>query len=258
MKRVSILSMVIVLTLAQPLASVSAAPPPATEITQIMNNVQLFSSYREQIQQTLQQVRIYQQALKDLRQLSPQRLAEMGLDAAGLDVGDDVRNIASVVDEVGNTLGTLNDAMYLIQGEGVIAADTISLLRQRGITISDQDYFGSYALLARRRQDTYGRRYNALMQAAKSAESDIDRVNKLAATAPQLQTSVEGFGALLQSNAVMSSQLAGVRQVLTTSALAQTETAQKLAEDVDRNVESLSILNAWGNNVLATPGDDGE
>lgn len=215
------------------------------EPTQLANNIELIMAYVEQVQQTSNQIKQYQAQLKSLQQMDSRKLGDMLLGVGGELAGEDVMRRVEQVRELDGRLRSLSDNMTSIAREGRVAVDVVEELRSVGVQISGEDYLGAMRALANIKQDTYAERMKRLDGAMKDAQSDIQRVNQIAAMAPQIETHVEGFGALVQTNAIMSSQLAGLQQAVVASSQAQLEAAQTLTDDkAERDIKKL-LSDEW-------------
>lgn len=228
-----------------PPAAAFACANCASEWTQILNNIQLMQKHAKQIQQVAYQVKQYEQQLKALRQLDPQKLKGMLRGVAGEIAGAEVVRQIEASQKLTGTLSSLEKNMDKIYRAQATAAEVAELLKSRGKNISPNDYIGMFKALAKLRQDTYGQRLEQLTQAVDDAQSDIKRAEAIAATAPQIQTNVEGFGALLQSNSVMVSQLGGLRQTLAETQAMNARQARELAEEVDKKRLSEMAQRDW-------------
>lgn len=247
-RRLGVLSCAVALALGCGAPVIAGGPiGGSTEITQLMNNVQLMNSYAKQVKGVLTQVQQYKATLLALRQLSPARLAAMGLDSAGISVGSDVIDSIQTLNELNTTISDLDRSMDVLSYEGGIAIDTIERMRSRGISIGPNDYAELFGELSRERSDVYGARYERLNQAVINSQSDIERMNAIAATAPEIATNVEGFGALVQSNAVMVGQLGGLRQTLAQNGIAANAAAKSADAQEARQKASKLMLQQWTN-----------
>lgn len=233
------LSIATVLLIGTPKPAQSSAVWGATEWTQIANNLELVMQYKEMVEQTITQVRQYEAQLKALRQLDKGKLQDMLKGVGGLETGEEVLRALSESEMVHERLRSLSGNMEVLVREGRNAVEVAKTLRERGFDVNPDDYIGMMRMLAKVEQDTYGERLESLDKAAQDAQHDIERVQKIAALSEQIETHVEGFGALLQSSAIVSSQLSGLRQTMSVAASMSTETARMLAEQAaERKVEN--------------------
>lgn len=262
--RVAVLSAVCVLALGTSLSStaspltMSTAVIASTEPTQIMNNIELVLQYKKQIEQTINQVKQYEAQLKSLRQMDRGRLDGMLKGVGGSMTADEIMRTLNEVSEVDARLGTLNESMATITREGRIAGDTLALLRSKGRDVSPSDYVGMMKALGEINQDTYGERLRALDRAGTNAQNDIRRVQAIAEMSPNIQTHVEGFGALVQTNAIMSGQLAGMQQSMNSATAMNVQTAQLLAKESNRADVDEVRNQTWVRNAIAPAGGSGE
>lgn len=249
-KRISALAVALTLAVGGPLmmpqpAHAGAAVWGATEWTQIANNVQLVASYGKQVQQVITQIKQYEAQLKALRQLDPRKLEGMLKGMAGEMAGKEVLRQLKATEALDGTLQKLAKNIDTIHREGRTATEVYELLRSRGKNIKPGDYVGMIKALAEVRQDTYGERLKELNRAVEDAQSDIKRAEAIADLAPQIATDVEGFGALLQSNAVVVSQLGGLRQTLAAGQKMEIEAAAALAAQADRQKAADAHTKEW-------------
>lgn len=226
------------LLIATPKPAQSSAVWGATEWTQIANNLELVMQYKEMVEQTITQVRQYEAQLKALRQLDKGRLEEMLRGVNGVRVGEEILDAVAESGMVHERLRSLAGNMQVLIKEGRNAMEVAKVLRERGFSVNPDDYISMMRQLAELEQDTYAERLESLDRAAEDAQHDIERVQRIAELSGDIETHVEGFGALLQSSAVISSQLAGLRQTMSAAATMNTETARMLAEQAaERKVE---------------------
>lgn len=234
------LSIAAVLIVGSPQSARSSAVWGATEWTQIANNLELVMQYKEMVEQTITQVRQYEAQLKSLRQLDGERLEGMLRGVGGVRAGEDVLRALNESSMVNERLRSLAGNMEVLVREGRQAVEVAKVLRERGYDVNPDDYISMFRQLAEIEQEEYGERLEILDRAAADAQHDIERVNQIAALSKDIETHVEGFGALLQSNAVMSAQLSGLRQTMSMAATANTEVAQVLSEEAaERKVEKM-------------------
>lgn len=244
------LSIATALLVSSPRPVHSSAVWGATEWTQIANNLELVFQYKEMVEQTITQVRQYEAQLKSLRQLDSGRLDGMLQGVGGVRAGEEVLRALNESTQVNERLRSLAGNMDVLAREGRNAVEVAQVLRERGYEVNPDDYIGMMRQLAEVEQDTYAERLEALDRAAADAQHDIERVNQIAALSPEIETHVEGFGALLQSNAVMAAQLSGLRQTMSSAAIANTEAAQALADEAARRKVSDMRRQDWIDNAM--------
>ena len=214
--------------------------------------------YKEMVEQTITQVRQYEAQLKSLRQLDGDRLEAMLRGVDGVRAGEDVLRALSESSQVNERLRSLAGNMEVLIREGRNAVEVAKMLRDRGFSVNPDDYIGMMRQLAQVEQDTYAERLETLDRAAEDAQHDIERVNQIAALSKEIETHVEGFGALLQSSAVISSQLSGLRQTMSAAATMTTETARMLADQAaERKVETRRRED-WVDSAFAPVGGGGQ
>lgn len=232
------LSIATALLVGSPQPARSSAVWGATEWTQIANNLELVMQYKEMVEQTITQVRQYEAQLKSLRQMDGSRLDGMLRGVGGVRAGEEVLRALSESQQVNERLRSLAGNMEVLMREGRSAVEVAQVLRERGYEVNPDDYIGMMRQLAEAEQDTYAERLESLDRAAADAQHDIERMQHIAAMSKDIETHVEGFGALLQSNAIMSSQLAGLRQTMSAAATMSTETARMLADEAAKRKEA--------------------
>jgi|HigsolmetaAR201D_1030396.scaffolds.fasta_scaffold02836_10 hypothetical protein len=212
----------------------------ATEPTQIMNNVELVAQYEKQVQMVLNQVKQYQATLQQLQQLNPDALKTMLKGVVGEDVGEYVLNTSQAAMELEEELSTIQEAMHTIYQEGRIASDVMRHLQGRGRSISGGDYVALMKALAEENQATYGKRVKQFTRSLEESRSAMRRVEAIAATAPQITGDVQGLQALIQSQAVVSGQLAGIHKAVIETGMMNADAARTLASEMnDRRVQEL-------------------
>lgn len=239
------LSVATAVLIGSPRPAQSAAVWGATEWTQIANNIELGLQYKEMVEQTITQVQQYEAQLKSLRQLDGNRLDGMLRGVGGVRAGEEVLRAIGESEAVNERLRSLASNMEVLIREGRSAVEVAQVLQERGYKVNPDDYIGMMRQLAEVEQDTYGERLKALDRAAADAQHDIERVQRIAELSKDIETHVEGFGALLQSSAVMSSQLAGLRQTMTIAATANSEATRMLAEETARRREAEKRNEQW-------------
>lgn len=244
------------LMLGSPQSARSSAVWGATEWTQVANNLELVMQYKEMVEQTITQVRQYEAQLKSLRQMDGAKLQGMLKGVGGMEAGEEVLRALSESEAVHERLRSLAGNMEVLVREGHNAVEVAKTLRERGYEVNPDDYISMMRMLAEVEQETYGERLEALDRAAADAQHDIQRVRNIAAMSEQIETHVEGFGALLQSSAVVSSQLSGLRQTMSVAAIANTEAAAFLADEAAERKVSEMRRQQWINNSMMPIGGD--
>lgn len=252
------LSLAATLLVGSPQPARSSAIWGATEWTQIANNIELVMQYKEMVEQTITQVRQYEAQLKSLRQLDASRLEGMLRGVGGVRAGEEV--LAAMRDStmLHENLRSLAGNMEVLLREGRNAVEVAKVLRSKGYEVNPDDYIGMMRQLASIQQDSYAERLEALDRAASDAQHDIERMEHIASMSKEIETHVEGFGALLQSNAVMSSQLAGLRQTMSAAATMSTETARMLADEAAKRKESEKRVELYFDNAFRPVGGGGQ
>lgn len=238
--------MVAIATVAVP-GSVSAGAMAggSSEVTQIMNNVQLVLSYAKQVNMVSQQVKSYNAQLKQLKQLDPKKAGDLLKGVQGIAAGVDVVKRIDALAELDGTLEGLSTKMSTLGREGKIAASTIDMLSKKGHKLDLDDYLGMMKALGDVKQEAYGERLKVLGSVAKDAQADIERVNKIAAANSGIESDVQGFQAMLQSNAVMVSQLASLRGQMASSEKMNIEQAQMLSQEATRTEAAEIQAKTW-------------
>jgi len=226
----------------------------ATEWTQIANNIELVLQYKEMVEQTITQVRQYETQLKTLRQMDSNKLEGMLKGVGGVRAGTEVLQALADSQEVHDRLASLNANMDLLASQGRDAMSVAEHLRSKGHNVNPRDYVGMIRALSREQNSVYARRLETIDKAASAAQSDIERVNQIAKMAPEIETHVEGFGALIQTNAIMSSQLGGLRESMSTAAAMSTETARMLSEETANAKEERQMRKDFLESAILAPG----
>lgn len=246
MKKLAVAVMIAAAVAAVPsTVSAGAMAGGSSEVTQIMNNVQLVLSYAKQVNMVSQQVKTYQAQLKQLKQLDPKKASDLLKGVQGVAAGVDIVKRINAIDELDGTLQGLSDKMNSLGREGKIAASTIDMLAQKGHKLDLDDYLGMMKALSDTKQAAYGERLKMLNSVAKDAQSDIERVNKIAAANAGIESDVQGFQAMLQSNAVMVSQLASLRGQLASSEKMSIEQAQILSKEAAKSDAAEIQAKTW-------------
>lgn len=226
----------------------------ATEWTQIANNIELVMQYKEMVEQTITQVRQYETQLKMLRQMDGAKLDSMLMGVAGVRSGTEVLRALAESQEVHEALTSLNENMGALAGEGLAAVEIAKILQGRGHDISPNDYVGMIRVVAQDQDNAYAHRLATINSSLTDAQHDIERVNRIAATSKNIQTHVEGFGALVQTNAIMSSQLSGLRQTMSAAAAMNVETARLLTKQDAEQVEAQQRHKDFVNTMILPAG----
>lgn len=228
----------------------------ATEFTQISNNVQLVISYSKQLQQYKTQLDQFRTQLLALRQMDPSKLRGMLKGVGGLDGPGELERAFRDTERVTSLIQGVSQDMSVIYREGVMSVETAKRLAERGIKITPGDYVSAFRALGQQQQDTYGQRLRALNAASQNALSDIKRAQEIASASEAIQTNVEGFQSITQANAIMSSQLGTLTQVLTQQTTQDAENAQRMArklteEEIARMQSNQYMTEMFG---TGTPG----
>lgn len=230
----------------------------STEPTQIANNVELVLSYAKQVEAVATQVKQYQAQLLSLRQMDPSKLAGMLKGVTGLDGVDDLMRSYNSAKEINTRLQSLSKSMETIYTEGKMTADVMANLHAKGIDLTGGQYAAAFKELAKQRQGDYDTRLKNFDAALDTAKSDIQRVNAIADTAPEIKTNVEGFGAIVQTNAIMSGQLAGLQQSLVNLGTMTTENAKIVAAQYDAAEQAKLKQGEWAKEWLMQSPDAGK
>lgn len=224
----------------------------ATEPTQIANNVELIASYQKQIEQVVNQVRQYQAQLRAFQRLDPSKLKDMLRGVAGGDVIADLERNLRAASDTYNTLNSINTSMETLRKEGAASVDVIRRMRERGIEVSGSEYLAAFSHLADEKQGMYAQRKRAMQGAIEQVRSDARRIEAIQRTAPEIETHVQGFSALVQTNGIMSGQLAQVSQVLMQQASDNLEIQQAQIREMDRAEMERASHAEWKKSVFGT------
>lgn len=213
----------------------------STEITQILNNVQLVMGYQKQVEGVLNEVRQYQTMLQTMKGMDGDKLKGILKTKAGEIAGAEVLRQIKEAEEVNSRLTNINSNMDTVLREGQVAADVMGKLRAAGYEVKSGDYIAGMKALAKMRQGAYQDRIQRYESALDDSAKDIERVEAIAANSAGITTHVQGFQALSQSNAIMVSQLAGMRQ-LYASAGADASRVAQIAEAQNDDRERKKVV----------------
>lgn len=222
----------------------------STEITQIANQVQLGASFVQDMKRYANELKRYKNQLDQMRKLDPTKLALMMAGVNGIKSTDELEINYKATTGILDSMGDLSKRMDTLVREGGIAVDVIGSLQQSGHKLTPTEYFTSLQQLSKQRQGKYDDRLKALKDASRSALSDIARINKLAASAPTIETQAEGFGSMLQANAVMAGQIANVGQVLYAAEQRAVEQDRREIAKDDKEAQKDALKQVWVENYL--------
>jgi len=180
----------------------------ASEITQMLNNIQLGAQYLKQVQMVLNEIKMLEQWAKSLKELDSSRVEAILRGQFGISSMDELNEIIRNSQSLANTLDELRGDVVTINYEQQIAASTMQRLRDRGYTVSADDYVGAIHALSREQVGGYADRYKRFSDSLQSAQHHISRASQLASEAPAIQGQVEGLAALNAGHAQMQVQLA--------------------------------------------------
>lgn len=211
----------------------------ASEITQILNNVELVMQYIEQVKMVQNQLKMLDHWKQTLEGMDAGRVEGILRDRFGLNSMDEFRGMLTTSSLLSDTLDELRQDMVTINYEQGIAAATIQRLRERGHNVNTGDYVAAMYALSKEQAEGYGDRYQRFGDSLKSAQGHIARARRLADEAPQLKGEVEGLAALNAGHAQMQVQLAELTTVMATTGQLQAmeasrEEPQRLREEASR------------------------
>lgn len=222
----------------------------ATEFTQIANNIELVMQYAKQVEGVAEEVKQYKKQVEALRRLDAGKLASLRGGVNGLQSGQEILEHIARIDELDGVLSDVGKNIKVVAREGEIAVDVANILRSRGHDLKPRDYLSMMKSLSDLQQDTYRQRVDALNKAASDTQNDIERMNRIVALAPEISTNVEGLGAIVQTNGIMVSQLAGLKQSMAAAASMNVETAAALAEQANNAEMTRMRSREWGDEWL--------
>lgn len=205
----------------------------ATEFTQIANNLELIMQYKKQVEGVAEQVKMYKKQVEALRRLDAGKLESLRGGINGVMTGQEILEHIAKIDELDGVLSNVGKNMRVVAKEGEIAVDVANILRSRGKELKPRDYLSMMKALSELQRETYQERVRALNKAATDTEHDIERMNRIVALAPEISTNVEGLGAIVQTNGIMVSQMAGLKQSMAAAASMNAETASLLSEEAN-------------------------
>lgn len=239
--KMKILSAALALSLIPSWTNVQAAGVTvfASEVTQILNNIELVMQYLEQVKMVRNQLKELDHWKQTLEGMDAGRVEGILKDRFGLSSMDEFRGMLTTSSLLSETLDELREDMLTINYEQGIAAATIERLRERGYNVGTNDYVAAMYALSKEQAEGYGDRYQRFGDSLKSAQGHIARARQLADEAPQLQGEVEGLAALNAGHAQMQVQLAELTTVMATTGQLQAmeasrEEPQRLRDEANR------------------------
>jgi len=198
----------------------------ATEFTQVANNVQLAAENATSLRQLASDLERYRVQLQQLRQLDPSKLDKMLLSRLGLKNVDELAQTLRDIERINNAINNVQDDMDVLIREGQISVEVAAKLKSKGIDLTPKDYLQGLLFLAQQKEDVYGERVKALQKATENAKSDLDRINQIAENSKNIQSHVEGLQSIIQTNAILSNQLADLNTTMRLVAQQQAEQAK--------------------------------
>lgn len=178
----------------------------ATEVTQIMNNVQLVMSYVEQVETALYSAKQYKLMLDQIKR-NPADFAKTMLKGR---VEDHLRNADSAVALI-DALEGLHRRQGGILDEMIRAYSTMSEMGRMGYEMDLSTYQDAMSELARQRGGEYERRYTQYRENLAGAQKDIEEINRIVAASESMTTEIQGLQSVVASNAVVANLL--MRQI---------------------------------------------
>jgi P-type conjugative transfer protein TrbJ len=211
----------------------------ASEVTQILNNVELVMQYLEQVKMVRNQLKELDHWKQTLERMDAGRVEGILKNRFGMSSMDEFRSMLTTSSMLSETLDELREDMVTINYEQGVAAHTIQRLRERGHNVTTGDYVSAMYALSKEQAEGYGDRYERFGDSLKSAQGHIARARRLADEAPVLQGEVEGLAALNAGHAQMQVQLAELTTVMATTGQLQAmeasrEEPQRLREEANR------------------------
>lgn len=219
----------------------------ATEPTQILNHIELILQYEKQLQQAETQLHSYIALAQQLKSL-PGSVAGQIQGVKNEATSFNANNLGAA-QQMLTTLQSLDSNANIMANESQHAYDTIQYMQAQGHNVTAQQYMMGMALLSQQHADTYGKRYQAYLQAVQQSQTDMQTMTQLDAQAPGIASDVGGLQAVVHTNAVLGQQLVGIKQVLLTDAAQRTERDQQEAQRAanKHTADSQAVTNyaAW-------------
>lgn len=218
-------------------AMYSTAVGYATEPTQILNHIELVAQYQKQIQQAETGLQSYMALQQQLRNLpGTVRGQLLGIQDS---IGSGGYANLDAAQRMLTTLQRTQDVLPTIQNASQHAYATINALQAAGHGITTYQYELGMATLAQEHANTYGVQLQQYQQANATIRTNMQKMQSIAKAAPQITSTVGGMQALLQSNAVLGTQLASINTSLNRALILQTQQAKDTAQQqADGEAES--------------------
>lgn len=224
----------------------------ATEPTQILNHIELIAQYEKQLQQAMTQVQMYvalEQQLKNLPNNARNQINGVRGSMSGVASG----NLASA-QQLLAAMQMSQQSLPNIQAQAQNAYSTITYLQARGVNMSPSQYELGMAALAQQHADTYGQVLKNYQQSVAQQQQASQQIQAIAASAPQITSSVGGLQAVVQSNAVLSQQLSNIGSTLTQQGVVQAQQAKDEAEKSASEIAGQPCQAASMTTMLGLPG----
>lgn len=202
----------------------------ATEPTQIMNHIELIAQYEKQVQQAITEMNSYialQQQLKDL----PQN-ARAQIEGVGNSYGNANASQLASAQQLLDALQRSQASVGTIQTQAQNAYGTLNMLQAQGHGMTLPQYEQGMAVLAQQHADTYGVVVGNYKNAVAEQQQSAAEIQRITQAEPQITSSVGGLKAVVQSNAVLSQQLANVSANLAVQGGVTAGAAQLQAQEI--------------------------
>jgi P-type conjugative transfer protein TrbJ len=224
----------------------------ATEPTQILNHIELIAQYEKQLQQAMTQVQMYvalEQQLKNLPNSARNEIDGVRGSMSGVASG----NLASAQQMLA-AMQMSQQSLPNIQAQAQNAYNTITYLQARGVNMTPAQYELGMAALAQKHADTYGQVLRNYQQSVAQQQEASRQIQAIAASAPQITSSVGGLQAVVQSNAVLSQQLSNISSSLVQQGAVQAQQAKDEAEKSANEIADQPCQEASMATMLGLPG----
>lgn len=220
----------VVLPFMAPPAARATAVIAATEPTQIMNHIELIAQYEKQVQQAITEMNSYialQQQLKDLPQS-----ARAQIEGVGDSYGSANASQLAAAQQLLGALQRSQASVGTIQDQAQNAYSTLNMLQAQGHGMTVPQYEQGMAVLAQQHADTYGVVVDNYKNAVAEQQQAAAEIQRISQSEPQITSSVGGLKAVVQSNAVLSQQLANVSANLAVQGGVTAGAAQLQAQEI--------------------------
>ncbi|HEU0197441.1 MAG TPA: hypothetical protein VFQ88_09545 [Nevskiaceae bacterium] len=180
----------------------------ATALGQLQNYIELANSYQENVRQVIDQAQMVVTMKQQLQNLPNSFIQQMRY--GGGNVLDIAQNDTGAMESLIGSLQSADADAGTLSKTYQTAYNTLSKLHSEGIQADTAQYEAGMMELAKRKGSAYAQQVLAFQEAKADFQKQTAAVQSIASAAPNITSTIGGLQGIMQSNAVISSQLAGI------------------------------------------------